>query len=219
MNPNMMNRNVCYYGANRNRTNNCNTGNCSTGNCNAGNCNTGNCNTGNCNTSNRSAGNCNTNRCNMPMQERNENTNCGCMNRENMPTQERNRNTNCCRTNRENMPMQERNGNTNCGCTNRENMACNNYMEVDRRQLECMNQHQLLNYLNQVSFSMYDTTLFLDTHPCNRKAMAYFNEMKHARMLALEIYEKKFGPLLLDNVDADCEWTWGMQSLPWEPMC
>ena len=211
MNPNMMNRNVCYYGANRNRANNCNTDNCNTGNCNTGNCNTGNCNAGNrsagncnannCNTSNRSAGNCSTGNCNT------SNCNTG------------SRNTNNCNTDRCNMPMQERNGNTNCGRTNRENMACNNYMEVDCRQLECMNQQQLLNYLNQVSFSMYDTTLFLDTHPCNREAMAYFNKMQHARKHALEIYEKKFGPLLLDNVDADCEWTWGMQPLPWEPMC
>ena len=208
MNPNMMNRNVSYYGANRNRMgncgndrdNNCDTSNCNRNNRSAGSCNTDNCNTGNCNTSNRSADNCSTGRCNMPVQERNRNTNCGCANRENMPTQEMNRST-------------------NCGRMNHENMTCNNYMEVDRRQLECMNQQQLLNYLNQVSFSMYDTTLFLDTHPCNREAMAYFNQMKHARKQALEIYEKKFGPLLLDNVDADCEWTWGMQPLPWEPMC
>lgn len=146
MNPNMMNRNVSYYGANRNRMSNCDKS-------------------------------------------------CG------------------------NMPASEMNQGTNCACMKHENMRCGKYVETDCQQLEGMNQQQLLTYLNQVSFSMYDTTLFLDTHPCDREAMAYFKEMQHARKHALDMYQKKFGPLLLDDVDADCEWTWGMQPLPWEPMC
>lgn len=171
MSPNMMNRNVSYYGANRNRMNNCDN----------------------------HCGNDHDNHCG-----NDRGNHCGhehgnpC---DSMPE------SNCS-----NVPIRRRNQGTNCGCTNQ-------YMETDRRQLECMNQQQLLNYLNQVSFSMYDTTLFLDTHPCNQEAMANFNEMQCARKLALEIYQKKFGPMLLDDVDADCEWTWGMQPLPWEPMC
>lgn len=166
MNPNMMNRNISYYGANRNRMGN--RGNCDTtcGNDHGNNC-----------------GHEYDNHCNSKPED------------------------NCC-----NVPIRGRDQGANCSCMNQ-------YMEVDRRQLECMNQQQLLCYLQQVSFSMYDATLFLDTHPCDREAMAYFNNMQCARKLALEIYQKKFGPMLLDGVDADCEWTWGMQPLPWEPMC
>lgn len=94
-------------------------------------------------------------------------------------------------------------GNNGCNCQN-------------EQQLMNMNKGQLLNYLNHVSFSMYDTVLFLDTHPTDREAIAYFNEMKQARKIALKIYQQKFAPLLLDGVDTNCEWTWGMEPLPWE---
>lgn len=96
--------------------------------------------------------------------------------------------------------MPEGNG---CGCMN-------------QQQLMSLNKKQLLNYLNQVSFSMVDAAMFLDTHPTDREAIAYFNEMKYARKCALKIYQQKFAPLLLDGVDAECEWTWGMEPLPWE---
>lgn len=128
-------------------------------------------------------------------------------------------------------------GNNRCGrsenmaennnCSRSGNMAGNNSYpgntsenygccSQNEQQLMCMNKNQLLNYLNHVSFSMYDTVLFLDTHPTDREAIAYFNEMKQARKNALKIYQKKFAPLLLDGVDANCEWTWGMEPLPWE---
>ena len=104
-------------------------------------------------------------------------------------------------------------GNNRCPGNMPENSGCSGQNE---QQLMSMNKGQLLNYLNHVSFSMYDTVLFLDTHPTDREAIAYFNEMKQARKNALKIYQKKFAPLLLDGVDADCEWTWGMEPLPWE---
>ena len=105
------------------------------------------------------------------------------------------------------------NGNNDYPGNTSENNGCCGQNE---QQLTSMNKNQLLNYLNQVSFSMYDTVLFLDTHPTDQEAIAYFNEMKQARKSALKIYQKKFAPLLLDGVDANCEWTWGMEPLPWE---
>ena len=103
------------------------------------------------------------------------------------------------------------------GCNHPGHMPDNNSCtKVSEQQLMGMNKNQLLNYLNHVSFSMFDTVLFLDTHPTDREAIAYFNEMKQARKIALKIYQKQFAPLLLDGVDANCEWTWGMEPLPWE---
>lgn len=79
-----------------------------------------------------------------------------------------------------------------------------------------MNQKQLLLYLSQVSFALYDVVLYLDTHPNCQQALAYYNEMKQARKQALELYTQKFDPLFIDQVDSDCEWTWVMTPLPWE---
>lgn len=39
-------------------------------------------------------------------------------------------------------------------------------------------QHQLLMYIDQISFALDDTVLFLDTHPCDTEALAYYQELK-----------------------------------------
>ncbi len=207
MNPNMMNRNISYYGANR-KSNNCGPANgCDTNCSTTDNCNT-NCGDGQPHETCRMQTNCGGRQ---PREICRTQTNCGGRQaRETCRPQ-----VNCGNMQSREMCRPQ----ANCGGMKHENIPCNKYMEADCQQLESMNQQQLLSYLNQVSFSMYDTVLFLDTHPCHQEAMANFQEMKHARMHALEIYQKKFGPLLLDDVDADCEWTWGMQPLPWEPMC
>lgn len=79
-----------------------------------------------------------------------------------------------------------------------------------------MNKNQLLRYLGEVSFAMYDTALFLDTHPEDEEAMAYFQQMKNARKMAKELYSKKYGPLCLDDVDCGCTFDWAAEPLPWE---
>lgn len=116
--------------------------------------------------------------------------------------------------------------NDGCGChatmpdndygTMRSSATNSEHGCMNQQQLMNMNKKQLLQYLNQVSFSMFDTVLFLDTHQTDQQALAHFKEMREARTEALKIYQQKFGPLLLDHADADCEWTWGMEPLPWE---
>ena len=48
-------------------------------------------------------------------------------------------------------------------------------------------QHQLLMYIDQISFALDDTVLFLDTHPCDTEALAYYQELKEERKMAMEI--------------------------------
>ena len=47
-------------------------------------------------------------------------------------------------------------------------------------------QHQLLMYIDQISFASDDTVLFLDTHPCDTEALAYYQELKEERKMAME---------------------------------
>ena len=65
-----------------------------------------------------------------------------------------------------------------------------------------MDQSQLLDWINQVSFVAYDTALYLDTHPDDESA--------------LKMYEEKYGPLTLDGADTDGHWSWGSMRNPWE---
>ena len=44
---------------------------------------------------------------------------------------------------------------------------------------------ELLQKINEVSFAVNDITLYLDTHPCDEKALAYHEEMSEMREKAL----------------------------------
>lgn len=81
------------------------------------------------------------------------------------------------------------------------------------------NQAQLFNYINEISFSLNDTVLFLDSHPCDEDALAYYQSLKEMRNKALKQYTKLYGPLLNDDVTADNEWQWVMTPWPWEGGC
>lgn len=75
----------------------------------------------------------------------------------------------------------------------------------------------LMQKINESSFAAYDMLLYLDTHPCDEKAMDYYQERLAERKEALAEYTKNFGPLLADDADTCGEiWKWGQQPFPWE---
>ena len=45
---------------------------------------------------------------------------------------------------------------------------------------------ELLQWINVVSFAVDDVKLFLDTHPCDQNALAYFQEYSRMRNEALK---------------------------------
>lgn len=77
---------------------------------------------------------------------------------------------------------------------------------------------QLLNYINEVSFAVVDLSLYLDTHPGDQKALAFFEEVSERRRVALKEYAKHHGPLTIDTAnDTDSDsWEWVNQPWPWE---
>ncbi|EET59293.1 hypothetical protein BRYFOR_08815 [Marvinbryantia formatexigens DSM 14469] len=88
-----------------------------------------------------------------------------------------------------------------------------------RTSFETMNQTQLLDCINEVSFAVSDILLYLDTHPDDCAALSYSREMIAARREAMAVYARRFAPLTIDSTnDADsCRWEWVMQPWPWEP--
>lgn len=81
-----------------------------------------------------------------------------------------------------------------------------------------MNRNNLLNHINQVSFAVDDVKLYLDTHPCDQEALAYFQEYSRQRDLALKEYAKAYGPLTIDTADISCSdrWNWVDEPWPWQ---
>ena len=57
-----------------------------------------------------------------------------------------------------------------------------------------INRRQLMNRINQASFAVDEVKLYLDTHPCDTEALAYFHEMSRKRNQALKEYAAAYGP-------------------------
>lgn len=83
---------------------------------------------------------------------------------------------------------------------------------------EKMSKDQLLNRINQLSFAVVEMTLYLDSHPTDEEAMAYFEEKSALRNEALEAYARNFGPLTIDTANDTSSrcWEWVNQPWPWE---
>lgn len=77
---------------------------------------------------------------------------------------------------------------------------------------------ELLHWINVVSFTVNDLTLYLDTHPCDEQALLQFHEYNRLRKQALSEYAKYYGPLTIDTVNASCSdrWNWINEPWPWQ---
>ena len=81
-----------------------------------------------------------------------------------------------------------------------------------------INRRQLMNRINQASFAVDDVKLYLDTHPCDPEALAYFHEMSRERNQALKEYAAAYGPLTVDTAGTSCtdRWNWINEPWPWQ---
>ena len=81
--------------------------------------------------------------------------------------------------------------------------------------------NKLRKIIDQASFAMDDTRLFLDTHPDCSEAMAYYKKMERIRRDAIKEYEMHCGPMLAYQTSEGSmgEWNWNMGPLPWENQC
>ncbi len=78
---------------------------------------------------------------------------------------------------------------------------------------------QMLRDIGIVDFTVVELALFLDTHPCDRDAMEYFNHYSRMGMQMKKEFSKNYYPLTLDYAESDQEWRWGNAPLPWEGVC
>lgn len=81
--------------------------------------------------------------------------------------------------------------------------------------------NQLLKEINDNSFAVNDTVLYLDNHPEDAQALKYFQECREKRKQAMQQFEAEYYPLTVDCVNADnaAHWSWGDAPAPWEGGC
>lgn len=73
----------------------------------------------------------------------------------------------------------------------------------------------LMKMIEQLSFALDDTRLFLDTHPDNQEALMYFERTMQLRNRAVHDYTVKYGPISQYEVNTSQGWTWNKCPLPW----
>ncbi len=67
-------------------------------------------------------------------------------------------------------------------------------------------------------FSVIDMNLYLDTHPCDAKALMQFANYARNACLVRNAYERAHGPLTAANAGG-CPWQWVTTPWPWERQC
>lgn len=88
----------------------------------------------------------------------------------------------------------------------------------------------MLKQINEVSFTVNDLTLYLDTHPLDEEAMKAFDDAMSQRKQLLKSYAENYEPLTVDCVCTNTNnksethtkyagqkhFTWSDGPLPWE---
>ena len=74
----------------------------------------------------------------------------------------------------------------------------------------------LLKEIQAEDFALYETALYLDTHPTCALALEHYAQHQSAVMELKSQYERRFGPLTIyGNHDTAC-WNWVSDPWPWE---
>lgn len=74
----------------------------------------------------------------------------------------------------------------------------------------------LLMEVTKAGFALDDAQLFLDTHPCDSGALAYFKQMSEAYKEAVKNYSAQYGPLTAALNSDTSYWSWISDPWPWE---
>ena len=64
---------------------------------------------------------------------------------------------------------------------------------------EKLSKCELLNKIMEYKFTINDLALFLDTHPCDEKALKLHNDYSEKLEYYKKLYEKDYGPLTVYN--------------------
>ena len=65
-------------------------------------------------------------------------------------------------------------------------------------------------------FALYDTVLYLDTHPNCPQGLAYYRKARAECEKARSQYEACFGPLTVYDSEQESHWDWTAAPWPWE---
>jgi len=74
----------------------------------------------------------------------------------------------------------------------------------------------LLKRVQVCDFALNDAALFLDTHPEDAAALAYYKKYLDMRTDIVSNFESRFGPLTKGAYDGGPRWKWVDGPWPWQ---
>lgn len=80
---------------------------------------------------------------------------------------------------------------------------------------ETMHKEALEDALRALHFVLVELSLYLDTHPYCKAAIARMKRAREEYARVLAVYEKRFGPMTVMGETKDSEWLYATQSFPW----
>jgi len=79
---------------------------------------------------------------------------------------------------------------------------------------------KLANDINVLDFTMTELREYLDTHPYDRDAIAYYQKYAMLKKQAVAEYTMKYGMICADTpCSSGDEWKWAKEPMPWEGGC
>ncbi len=81
---------------------------------------------------------------------------------------------------------------------------------------DTMQRDGLEDTLRALHFVIVELSLYLDTHPYCKAAIARMKRAREEYARVLAVYEKRFGPMTVMGDTKDGEWLYATQSFPWK---
>ena len=74
--------------------------------------------------------------------------------------------------------------------------------------MENMCKEDLFKFIQNTNFALIEMALYLDTHPECPCGLETYHDYHHSIKKAIDIYEKKYGPLTIYGVNCKDNWDW-----------
>ena len=77
-------------------------------------------------------------------------------------------------------------------------------------------QRKMMEAVYTNGFAADEARLFLDTHPDDKEALAYYQKKMNMFHQAVQRYEENFGPILPESAGTGGSWAGAKTPWPWE---
>jgi len=77
-------------------------------------------------------------------------------------------------------------------------------------------QEVMLKNIQALDVYLIDLNLYLDTHPCDTQALAYYKKYNDEANVLRRRYEDLYGPLTIRYAEDENYWRWVGSPWPWE---